>query len=108
MDILATVTEAETKVVDTVRDLREPVLGYVQKGVDLAGRRLPTITYPANVPTPGELLDSQYEFATKLLAAQYDLLKAVTAKVAPLVGVEPGTPASPTKASKRAKATTAA
>ena len=103
MSILTTVTEAEAKVVEVVRDLREPVVGYVQKGVDLAGERLPEVTYPTNLPKPGEVVDSQYEFVTALLAAQYELVKAVTATVAPLVGVKPA-PAKSTKATKTARA----
>ena len=101
MSILTTVTEAEAKVVDVVRDLQEPVVGYVQKGVDLAGDRLPKVSYPSSLPKPGAVIDSQYEFITALLAAQYDLVKAVTATVAPLVGVT--APAKP-KATKTAKA----
>ncbi|HEX6569953.1 MAG TPA: hypothetical protein VF015_12335 [Acidimicrobiales bacterium] len=104
MTILTTVTDAEAKVVDVVRDLQEPVVGYVQKGVDFAGDRLPKFTYPETLPKPGEVIDSQYEFITALLAAQYDLLKAVTATVAPLVGATP----SPAKAHKATKATKAA
>ena len=99
MTILTTVTDAESKVVDAVRDLQAPVVGYAQKGVDLAEERLPKFTYPSSLPTPGEVLDSQYEFVTALLAAQYDLVKAVATTVAPLVG-------TPAKASKpTAKAT---
>ena len=103
MTILTTVTEAESRVVDAVRDLRSPVVEYVQKGVDLAEDRLPSFTYPSTLPKPGEVIDSQYEFITALLAAQYDLVRAVTATVAPLVGVTPATPAkSTTKATKKA------
>jgi hypothetical protein len=102
MTILTTVTEAEAKVVDVVRDLQEPVVEYVQKGVDLAGQRLPKVTYPSNLPKPGEVIDSQYEFLTALLAAQYDLVKAVAATVSPLV-VTPATPAK-TRATKTTKA----
>jgi hypothetical protein len=99
MTILTTVTDAESKVVDAVRDLQAPVVEYVQKGVDLAEERLPKFTYPSSLPTPGEVLDSQYEFVTALLAAQYDLVKAVATTVAPLAG-------APVKASKpTAKAT---
>jgi hypothetical protein len=99
MTILTTVTDAESKVVDAVRDLQAPVVEYVQKGVDLAEERFPKFTYPSSLPTPGEVLDSQYEFVTALLAAQYDLVKAVATTVAPLVG-------APVKASKpTAKAT---
>jgi hypothetical protein len=105
MNILTTVTEAEAKVVDVVRDLQEPVVGYVQKGVDLAADRLPKLTYPANLPKPGDVIDSQYAFLTALFAAQYDLVKAVTATVSPLVGA-PAKPAKP--AAKATKATKAA
>jgi hypothetical protein len=105
MSILTTVTEAEAKVVEVVRDLQEPVIGYVQKGVDLAGERLPKVSYPSSLPKPGEVIDSQYEFLTSLLAAQYDLVKAVTATVAPLVGAK-ATPARVTKP-KTTKATKA-
>jgi|RhiMethySRZTD1v2_1073278.scaffolds.fasta_scaffold04484_5 hypothetical protein len=103
MTILTTVTDAESKVVDAVRDLRTPVVEYVQKGVDLAEDRLPAFTYPSTLPQPGEVLDSQYEFITALLAAQYDLVKAVTAAVAPLVGVTAAKPAKSTaKSTKKA------
>ncbi|HET9611345.1 MAG TPA: hypothetical protein VFP06_17160 [Acidimicrobiales bacterium] len=110
-EILTAVTEAEAKVVDAVRDLQEPVVGYLQKGVDFASERLPAVTYPENLPQPGEVIDSQYEFLTSLLAAQYDLVKAVTATVAPLVGAKatPARAAKPaTKASKATKAAAAA
>ena len=102
MTILTTVTDAESKVVDAVRDLQAPVVEYVQKGVGLAEERLPKFTYPSSLPTPGEVLDSQYEFVTALLAAQYDLVKAVATTVAPLVGapVTAGKPAA--KATKKA------
>ncbi len=102
MSILTTVTEAEAKVVDVVRDLQEPVVGYVQKGVDLAGERLPKVSYPQGLPKPGEVIDSQYEFLTALFAAQYDLVKAVTTTVAPLVGVAAKPAAKATKTSKAA------
>ncbi|MGH9231945.1 MAG: hypothetical protein ACRD0R_01210 [Acidimicrobiales bacterium] len=103
MTFLTTVTEAEAKVVDVVRDLQEPVVGYVQKGVDLAAERLPTITYPSTLPKPGEVVDSQYKFVTDLLEAEYELVKAVTAAVSPLVGAS----AKPS-AAKATKATKAA
>ena len=101
MTILTAVTDAESKVVDAVRDLQAPVVEYVQKGVDLAEDRLPTVTYPSTLPRPGEVLDSQYQFLTTLLAAQYDLVKAVTATVAPLVGVTSAKPAKPAKSTAK-------
>lgn len=103
MTILTAVTDAESKVVDAVRELQAPVVEYVQKGVDLAEDRLPPLTYPSTLPKPGEVIDSQYEFLTALLAAQYDLVKAVAATVAPLVSAAPAKPATSTaKSSKKA------
>lgn len=100
MSILTAVTDAEAKVVDAVRDLREPVVGYLQRGVDLAGERLPRVSYPARLPQPGEIIDSQYTFLTDLLAAQYELVKAVTTTVAPLVGAR----AKPARSTRSPKA----
>jgi hypothetical protein len=102
MSIYTTVTEAEAKVVEVVRDLQEPVVGYVQKGVDLAADRLPKVTYPSTLPKPGEVVDSQYKFVSDLLAAQYDLVKAVTSAVSPLVGAPAGPAVKATKATKAA------
>ena len=101
MTILTTVTDAEAKVVDAVRELQTPVVEYVRKGVDLAGERFPQVSYPATFPKPVEVLDSQYEFVTALLAAQHELVKAVVETVAPLYG------ASAPKAPAKAKATKA-
>jgi hypothetical protein len=100
--VTETITDAESKVVDAVRDLQAPVVGYVQKGVDLAEERLPKFTYPSSLPTPGEVLDSQYEFIMALLAAQYDLVKAVASTVAPLVGAPVKAGKSTAKATKKA------
>src|SRR5262245_38032658 len=103
MTILTTVTDAEAKVVDAVRELQGPVVEYARKGVDLAGERLPKVSYPATFPKPIEVIDSQYAFVTALLAAQHELVKAVAETVAPLYGV-PATHAKPkaTKATKSA------
>jgi hypothetical protein len=104
MTLLTTVTEAEAKVVDAVRELQAPVVEYVRKGVDLAGERLPKVNYPATFPKPVEVIDSQYEFVTALLAAQHDLVKAIAETVAPLVA----TPAPQAKATRSTKATKSA
>ena len=88
MTIFTTVTDAEAKVVDAVRELQAPVVEYVRKGVDLAGERLPKVSYPATFPKPVEVIDSQYEFVTALIAAQHDLVKAIAETVAPLYGAQ--------------------
>jgi hypothetical protein len=102
MDFLTAVTDVEAKVVDTVKSLKKPLVGYVGKGVEFMDGRIPQVTYPAALPEPVELLDSQYKFITALLAAEHDLLKAVVRTVAPLVGA--GAKPKP----KAAKATKAA
>jgi hypothetical protein len=97
--VRTTVSEAESKVVGTVRDLQAPVAEYVQKGISFAGDRLPD--YPSNLPTPGEIVDTQYEFVSNLLSDQYDKARAVAAKVAPLVGVSVDEPTKATKPATR-------
>jgi hypothetical protein len=101
-NILSTVTEAESKVVDTVRSFQEPVVEYVRKGVELADSRLPEITYPGSLPKPGEILDSQFDFLKSLLDAQHDFVKAIVDTVAPLAGASaPKAKPAPTTAAKR-------
>jgi hypothetical protein len=100
--VRTTVSEAESKVVGTVRDLQAPVAEYVHKGISFAGDRLPD--YPSNLPTPAELIDSQYEFVSNLLSDQYDKAKAVAAKVAPLVGVSVDEPTTSTKSTTQSTA----
>ncbi len=86
MSVLTAVTEAETKVVDTVRSLKQPVVGYVSKGVTYAEGRVPQITYPEVLPKPVDVIDSQYDFVVSLISAQHELIKAVVETVSPLVG----------------------
>jgi hypothetical protein len=109
--ILTTVTEAETKVVETIRSWQQPVVGYVRKGVELVDDRFPEITYPSSLPRPGKVIDSQVDFFKALLDAQRDLVKAVVGAVAPLAGrttegperTAPA-PAAPTTSAAKAKA----
>jgi hypothetical protein len=103
MSILTAVTDAETKVVDTVKSLKEPVVGYVSKGVEYAEGRVPKVAYPAGLPEPVELIDSQYDFVASLLAAQHDLVRAVVATVAPLAGSTGANATPKAKATKAAK-----
>ncbi|MGH9111305.1 MAG: hypothetical protein ACRDZN_03250 [Acidimicrobiales bacterium] len=86
MNVLTAVTDAETKVIDTVKSLKQPVVGYVCKGVDYAEGRVPKVTYPEVLPKPVDVIDSQYDFVVSLLSAQHELVKAVVETVSPLVG----------------------
>jgi hypothetical protein len=102
MNVLTAVTDVEARVVDTVKSLKDPVVGYVSKGVEYAEGRVPQVTYPAALPEPVEVIDSQYEFVTALLAAQHDIVKAVAQTVAPLVGAGAKPKAKAAKATKTA------
>jgi hypothetical protein len=100
--ILSTVTDAESKVVDTVRSFQGPVVGYVRKGVELAESRVPEITYPESLPKPGEILDTQFDFLKSLLDAQHDFAKAIVETVAPLAGASaPKVKPAPKTSAKR-------
>jgi hypothetical protein len=104
--ILTTVTDAERKVVDAVRNLQEPVVGYVRKGVALADDRLPEIRYPASLPKPSDVIDSQADFFKKLIDAERDLVKAIVDAVAPLAGrgtADKAEPEPKTRAAAKAK-----
>lgn len=85
LSILTEVNEIEGKVVDTVRSIQRPVVDYVRKGVDLADGVLPKLPYPQNLPKPGEVVSSQFEFAKALLEAQRDFVKDIVEAVTPLV-----------------------
>jgi hypothetical protein len=86
MSVLTTVTAVETEVVDTVKSLKKPLVDYLSKAVEFAEGKVPQVSYPTALPEPVELLDSQYEFITALLAAEHDLVKAMVQTLAPLVG----------------------
>lgn len=108
-DILTTVTEAESKVIDTMRSLQKPVVGYVRRGVELADSRLPDVKYPAVLPKPRQVLDSQFGFLKALIDAQHDLMGAIADAMAPLAGIEPeATKERARKTATRSGKTTAA
>ena len=84
--ILTTVESYENQVLDFVHKAKTPVVDYVAKGVDLVGDRLPSVTYPASLPTPIEVVESQVAFAKKLIDANTAIVTAVLETVAPMVG----------------------
>jgi hypothetical protein len=102
MSVLTAVTDVEAKVVDTVKNVKKPVVGYVSKGVEFTEGWLPQVSYPNALPDPVEVLDSQYKFVTALLAAEHDLVKATVQTLAPLVGAGAKPKAKATKATKAA------
>jgi hypothetical protein len=102
MSVLTAVTDVEAKVVDTVKSVKKPVVGYMSKGVEFTEGWLPQVSYPKTLPEPVEVLDSQYKFVTALLAAEHDLAKAMVQTLAPLVGAGAKPKAKATKATKAA------
>src|ERR671910_513961 len=103
-DIFATVTDVETKVVETVRKLQEPVVAYVRKGVAYADDKLPTFAYPESFPSPSKVIDTQVDFLKSLLDAQRDVAQAVVRTVKPLVDRTPADTLEAPKAPKAARA----
>ena len=83
---LTTVEGYEDQVLDFVTKAQGPVVEYVAKGVELVGDRLPEVTYPASLPTPIELVESQVAFAKKLIDAYTAIVTAVVETVAPVAG----------------------
>jgi len=85
MTLLTSVTEIEDRIVDTLREIQRPVVDYVRKGVEQAEGRLPKLSYPKSLPTPGEVVESQVEFAKALLDTQREFVSELVDAVAPLV-----------------------
>jgi hypothetical protein len=97
--ILSTVERYEDQVIEAVTKAQAPIVEYVAKGVELAGDRLPDVTYPASLPTPIEVVESQVAFTKKLIDANTAIVTAVLETVAPLAGY-----AKPKKVAKAPKA----
>jgi hypothetical protein len=85
MTLLTSVTEIEDRIVDTLREIQRPVVDYVRKGVEQAEGRLPKLSYPKGLPTPGEVVESQFVFAKALLDTQRTFVSELVDAVAPLV-----------------------
>ena len=98
-NFLSTVESYEDQVIDFVNKAQGPVVTYVAKGVELVEDRMPAVTYPTNLPTPIEVVESQVAFAKKLIDANTAIVTAVLETVAPVVGY-----AKPKKVVKAAKA----
>jgi hypothetical protein len=84
--ILSTVEGYEDQVIDFVHKTKSPVVDFVAKGVERFGDRLPSVTYPASMATPLEVVESQARFAKKLIDANTAVVTAVLETVAPVLG----------------------
>ena len=78
----------------------DTVVDYENKIVEFADDRLPEISYPSQLATPLEVLDTQLTFARKLLEANGQLAKSVLVTVAPLYGYTVPAKARTTKTTK--------
>lgn len=105
MTILTSVTEFEDRFVEAIRDIQRPVLDYVRKGVERAEGRIPRMSYPANLPKPNEIVDSQVDFAKALIDAQRDFARELVDAVAPLVEPEESDAPTSTGPAPTAKST---
>ena len=92
---LNTVEGYEDQILKAIKDAKAPVVDYVTKGVELVGDRLPDVTYPASLPTPIEVVESQTAFVKKLIDANTALVTAVLETVAPLAGYKAKKAAKP-------------
>jgi hypothetical protein len=105
---------ATTTYLELTKTYQDQVLGLIEQNQKLAvesvtawakaaqplvkGAPAPAVAPIAGVPTPKELVDSTYGFATKLLDAQHQYFTAVLAAAEPALPVAPKVPATPAAA----------
>jgi len=84
---LTPIEEAQDKFIDLMASLQGPVVDAVSTVVAVVDDRLPQIPeipFAEQIPTPTEVVKSQYGFATKFLATNKKLVTAVTQATTPL------------------------
>ena len=86
--ILDRVVEVEDQIVDSLGQVKEPMVNateaatkFVQERIEAALRPVPMAE---KLPTPEELLNAQFDFAGKLLDTSKDLALAVAKAAAPV------------------------
>jgi hypothetical protein len=85
--VVERLTEVQDKIVEAVTSFQDPVADTVRKGVDLVEERIPefpTDKVAAKLPTARELVDNQYEFATRMLKVSHDFTLAVIGALEPV------------------------
>jgi hypothetical protein len=101
-------TEVQDKIVEAVASFQEPVVETVRKAVAQVEERipeLPTEKVTEKLPTARELVDNQFEFATRMLKVSHDFAIAVIDAVEPVtVKVVKAEPAKKTTTRKAAQA----
>jgi hypothetical protein len=85
--VVERLSEVQDKIVETAESFQQPVVDAVRKGVDLVEERIPdfpTEKVTAKLPTARELVDNQYDFATRLLKVSHDFSLAVLGALEPV------------------------
>ncbi|WP_208029061.1 hypothetical protein [Rhabdothermincola sediminis] len=96
--VIERLTELQDKVVESVTSFQEPVVETVRKAVDTVDERIPELPTDAiteKLPTARELVDNQFEFASRMLKVSHDFVLAILEAIEPVTEkvVKPASPA---------------
>jgi hypothetical protein len=98
--VIETVNDIEDRVVETLESAQEPVIDAVRRLADYVAGVLPedrpSLPYIDQLPTPTELVESQFAFAQRLLDLQHQFAKAVLDAASPMMSAKPVTKAKST------------
>lgn len=106
---LEKITEVQDQVIDIVNSVKDPVVNGVTRVVELITDNvssLPAVPFAEQIPTPGELVDNQFEFASRVLAVNKEIVDGVVDAAQPVTDKLLEREAKP--AAKAAKTTKAA
>lgn len=85
--VIVKVTEVQDQVVEIIGKAKDPVVQSVTAVVDFVLDQvndIPAIPFAEYIPTPVEVVNSQYKFAKSLVDTNKDLALSVAKAVAPL------------------------
>ncbi|MEJ5253950.1 MAG: hypothetical protein WHS89_01250 [Acidimicrobiales bacterium] len=107
--VIDRLTEIQDKVVESVSSFQEPVVETVRKAVDTVEERipeLPTEKLTEKLPTARELVDNQFEFASRMLQVSRDFVVAILEALEPVTEkvVKPSEPTATRKPATTKKA----
>lgn len=107
--VIERLTEIQDKVVESVTSFQDPVVETVRKAVDTVEERipeLPTEKVTEKLPTARELVDNQFEFASRMLQVSHDFVVAILEAIEPVTEkvVKPAKPANTPKKAASEKA----
>lgn len=85
--VLDQLTDLQTKLLDTIESVQEPVVDVVKQVADkVEGRvpELPAVPGADKLPPAGEFIDAQFDFAVKVLDQQRAFVQALLDAVRPV------------------------